>query len=116
VGLPTPYDICYQSKSTVLGAKPHLLPSLTPLSRETANFGCLGKKDNMMKLFGTVKSFDESKGYGSIKPEAGGDELRFEKSAVQWGNATTPKIERRFSYEVANIGGGEPRAINLLAA
>ena len=30
---------CYQSQSTVLGAKPHLSPSLTPLSRETANDG-----------------------------------------------------------------------------
>ena len=46
-----------------------------------------------MKLFGTVKSFDETKGYGSIKPDAGGGELRFEKSAVQWGSATTPKTD-----------------------
>src|SRR5437868_477111 len=37
-------DNCYQSKSTVLGAKPHLSPSLTPLSRETANDGCFGKE------------------------------------------------------------------------
>jgi hypothetical protein len=34
----------YRSKSTVLGAKPHLSPSLTPLSRETANQGCFGKE------------------------------------------------------------------------
>ena len=61
------------------------------------------KKDNTMKLFGTVKSFDEIKGYGTIKPEAGGDELRFEKSAVQWGIATTPKNERRLSYEVGRM-------------
>jgi len=29
-----------------------------------------------MKYFGTVKSFDEAKGFGSIKAEAGGEELR----------------------------------------
>ena len=33
------------------------------------------KKDNIMKLYGTVKTFDEAKGYGTIKPEAGGDVL-----------------------------------------
>jgi len=73
------------------------------------------KKDNNMKLFGTVKTFDEAKGYGTIKPEAGGEELRFEKSAVQWGNATTPKTERRVSYEVGKNGSGDACAINLHA-
>ena len=69
-----------------------------------------------MKLFGTVKTFDESKGFGSITPEAGGDELRFEKSAVQWGNATTPKADRRLSYEVGKNASGESCAINLHSA
>ena len=74
------------------------------------------KKDSIMTLFGTVKLFDEAKGYGLIKPEAGGDELRFEKSAVQWGDAMTPKTERRLSYEVGKNESGEPRAINLRSA
>ena len=74
------------------------------------------EKDNTMKLFGTVKTFDKSKGYGTIKPEAGGDELRFEKSAVQWGSATTPKAERRLSYEVGKNGSGDACAINLHSA
>jgi CspA family cold shock protein len=74
------------------------------------------KKENTMKLFGIVKSFDESRGYGSIKPEAGGNELRFEKSAVQWGDATTPKIDRRLSYEVGKNGSGDACAINLHSA
>jgi CspA family cold shock protein len=74
------------------------------------------EKDNIMKLFGTVKTFDEIKGYGTIKPEAGGDELRFEKSAVHWGDATTPKTERRLSYEVGKNGSGAARAINLFSA
>ena len=37
----------------------------------------------------------------------------FEKSAVQWGNATTPKTERRLSYEVGKNGSGDACAINL---
>ena len=66
-----------------------------------------------MKNFGTVKSFDEAKGYGIIKPEAGGDELRFEKSAMHWGTATSPKADRRVSYEVGKNGSGDVCAINL---
>ena len=69
-----------------------------------------------MRLFGTVKLFDAAKGYGTIKPEAGGDELRFEKNAVQWGNATTPKTERRLSYEMGKNGSGDVCAINLQSA
>ena len=69
-----------------------------------------------MTRFGTVKVYDEAKGYGLIKPEAGGDELRFEKSAVQWGDATTPKTERRLSYELGKNESGQPRAINLRSA
>ena len=78
--------------------------------------GVSAKKDQTMKLFGIVKSFSETQGFGSIKPEAGGEELRFEKSAVQWGNATTPKMERRLSYEVSKTGSGDACAINLHSA
>ena len=37
-----------------------------------------------MKHFGTVKSFDSVKGLGEITPEAGGDLIRFDKSAIAW--------------------------------
>ena len=74
------------------------------------------KKDIIMKLFGTVKTFDETKGFGTIKPEAGGNDLRFEKSAVNWGDATTPKTERRLSYEVGKNGSGDACAVNLHSA
>ena len=71
------------------------------------------KKDIIMKLYGTVKTFDETKGFGTIKPETGGNDLRFEKSAVNWGDATTPKTERRLSYELGKNGSGDACAINL---
>ena len=67
-------------------------------------------------LFGTIKKFDETKGVGSIKPENGHNELSFEKSAVQWGEATTPKIDRRLSYELGKNSDGAPCAVNLRAA
>lgn len=66
-----------------------------------------------MKLIGTVKAYDDAKGFGSIVPEAGGDALRFESSAVQWGRGTSPKAEQRLSYELSKSPEGEARAVNL---
>ena len=37
-----------------------------------------------MKIFGTVSSFDNHNGVGFIKPEAGGSDLSFERSAIAW--------------------------------
>ena len=67
-------------------------------------------------LFGTIKNYDEAKGIGSIKPEVGENELPFEKSAVQWGNATTPKVDRRLSFEIGKNSDGAACAVNLRAA
>ena len=44
-----------------------------------------------MTLFGTVVSFDTAKGFGSILPEAGGDALRFENSAIKWNLVDSPE-------------------------
>ena len=68
-----------------------------------------------MKLFGIVKSFDVAKGFGSIQPETGGDALRFENSALNWGRTDSPKAEQRLSYEVGKNPEGNPCAINLQA-
>ena len=45
-----------------------------------------------MKYFGTVKSFDTDKGHGEIKPETGGDALRFESAAISWGKINPPTV------------------------
>ena len=65
-----------------------------------------------MKLFGTVKSFDEAKGHGSIKPEQGGDELGFERSAISWTDKTAPKEGQRLSYDL-DSRDGRKTAVNL---
>jgi CspA family cold shock protein len=64
-----------------------------------------------MKLFGTVKSFNEEKGQGSITPEKGGEDLRFERSAISWGKVA-PKTGQRLSYELAEKDG-QSSAVNL---
>ena len=66
-----------------------------------------------MKLFGTVKSYDERKAFGLILPESGGDALRFESSSVKWARTSSPRAEQRLSYEVGSNQAGEPRAVNL---
>ena len=68
-----------------------------------------------MKLFGTVKSFDSIQGTGQITPEAGGDLIRFDKSAIAWENKTDPKIGQRLSYESGKTND-HVRALNLQTA
>ena len=65
-----------------------------------------------MKLFGTVKSFDSVKGHGEITPEAGGEQIRFETSAIAWDKGTPPTIGQRLSYE-AGKANEQVRALNL---
>lgn len=66
-----------------------------------------------MKYFGTVKTFDSAQGFGEIKQEAGGDDLRFEKSAISWGHETPPTVGQRLGYERGVNNERQPRALNL---
>lgn len=66
-----------------------------------------------MKYVGTVKSFDSVKGFGEITQETGGDDLRFEKSAVSWGNENPPTVGQRLSYERGVNSERQPRALHL---
>lgn len=95
-----------------MGAKPLPSPSVTPLSRGAANFGHPGKKEIIMKHFGTVESFDESKGRGLIKPEQGDKAISFERSAFGWEDKTPPPVGKRLSYDLGETNG-EVRALNL---
>lgn len=67
-------------------------------------------------LFGTIKNYDETKGVGLIRPDNGHADLQFEKSAVSWGEATTPKTDRRLSYEIGRNKDGAECAVNLQPA
>ena len=66
-----------------------------------------------MKYFGTVKSFDNDSGHGMIKPEAAGDELGFERSAITWGTDKLPTTGQRLSYDVGSNNDRKPCAVNL---
>jgi cold shock CspA family protein len=104
--------ICYQSKSTVMGATSHLFPSLTSPSGN-APISALPTKELTMKYFGTVKSFDNIKGYGEIKPETGAEALGFETSAISWNKNISPTVGQRLSYELGTNKDRQPCALNL---
>ena len=65
-----------------------------------------------MKYFGTVKAFDNELGLGTIKPETGGDDLRFESSAIGWDITKSPTVGQRLSYDKGTLDS-QPCALNL---
>jgi CspA family cold shock protein len=65
---------------------------------------------------GTVKFFDETKGYGFITNEAGGPDAFVHISAVQAAGMHTLDKEQRVSYELENDKRGKTSAVNLQSA
>lgn len=64
-----------------------------------------------MTDYGKIKSYDSSKGRGSIMPEKGGEALDFVKADLQQ-QAAEPKAGQRFGYETRQVGGAV-QATNL---
>lgn len=65
---------------------------------------------------GTVKFFDNAKGYGFITNEAGGSDAFVHVSAVEAAGMHTLEKEQRVSYELENDKRGKTSAVNLQAA
>ena len=62
---------------------------------------------------GTVKFFDNGKGYGFITNEAGGNDAFVHMTAVQAAGMSTLDKEQRLSYELENDQRGKSSAVNL---
>ena len=65
---------------------------------------------------GTVKFFDNAKGYGFITNEAGGNDAFVHISAVEAAGMSTLEKEQRLSYELEAGKGGKTSAVNLQSA
>ena len=65
---------------------------------------------------GTVKFFNESKGYGFIAPEGGGNDAFVHISAVERAGMSTLSQDQRVSYELEEDQRGKTSAVNLAAA
>ena len=66
---------------------------------------------------GTVKWFNETKGYGFIQPESGGKDVFVHISAVERSGMGGLAEGQKISYEVeADRRSGKESAVNLKAA
>ena len=62
---------------------------------------------------GTVKFFNESKGYGFIAPETGGNDAFVHISAVESSGMRTLHENQRVSYELEEDRRGKMAAVKL---
>ncbi len=65
---------------------------------------------------GTVKFFNEDKGYGFIAPEDGGEDSFVHITAVQAAGMHSLQKEQRLSYEIEQGRNGKKSAVNLQEA
>jgi len=67
-------------------------------------------------ITGTVKFFNNDKGYGFIAPENGGGDAFVHISAVERAGMTTLNKDQRVSYELETDRRGKMSAVNLQGA
>jgi CspA family cold shock protein len=65
---------------------------------------------------GTVKFFDQHKGYGFIQPDEGGKDAFVHISAVERSGMTSLRQDQRVSYELQQDNRGKTSAVNLKSA
>jgi CspA family cold shock protein len=65
---------------------------------------------------GTVKFFNDQKGYGFIAPEDGGNDAFVHITAVERAGMRTLMKDQRVSYELEEDRRGKMSAVNLQTA
>lgn len=65
---------------------------------------------------GTVKFFNEDKGYGFIQPDDGGNDSFVHISAVQAAGLGTLQKDQKLNYELETGRNGKTSAVNLSSA
>jgi CspA family cold shock protein len=65
---------------------------------------------------GTVKFFNDAKGYGFIAPDDGGNDAFVHISAVENSGMRTLRENQRVSYELQEDRRGKMAAVNLRSA
>ena len=65
---------------------------------------------------GTVKFFDETKGFGFIAPDGGGNDAFVHISAVERSGMSSLKENQRVSYDLEQNNRGKMSAVNLSSA
>jgi cold shock protein len=65
---------------------------------------------------GTVKFFNENKGYGFIAPDGGGNDAFVHITAVERAGFRSPRQDQRVAYDLQEDRSGKMSAVNLRAA
>lgn len=65
---------------------------------------------------GVVKFFNETKGYGFIQPEEGGNDAFVHISAVERAGMRTLTKDQRVTYDLEQDNRGKTSAVNLQSA
>ena len=65
---------------------------------------------------GTVKWFNDSKGFGFITPSEGGEDLFAHHTAIQMSGFKTLKEGQKLGYELETGNNGKSSAVNLTDA
>ena len=65
---------------------------------------------------GTVKFFNENKGYGFIQPDDGGQDAFVHVSAVERAGMRSLRQDQRLSYDLEQDNRGKMSAVNLKSA
>jgi cold shock protein len=65
---------------------------------------------------GTVKFFNETKGYGFIAPDGGGNDAFVHISSVERSGMRTLRENQRVSYDLQEDRRGKMAAVNLKSA
>ena len=65
---------------------------------------------------GTVKFFNESKGYGFIQPDDGGTDAFVHITAVERAGMRSLRQDQRVSYDLEEDRRGKTAAVNLQSA
>ncbi len=109
-------SLCYQSQTDGHGRFAAPFPSLSLLLafRDPA-LGSTTIRDSQMPT-GTVKFFNESKGFGFIQPEGGGADAFVHISDVERSGMSTLRENQRVSYDVEQDQRGKMKATNLKSA
>src|SRR5690348_13906821 len=88
--------------------------SASPSAKDPALSGPHRRKDDMTT--GTVKFFNEGKGYGFIAPDGGGNDAFVHITAVERSGMRTLRENQRVSYDLQEDRRGKMAAVNLQAA
>lgn len=62
---------------------------------------------------GTVKFFNENKGYGFIQPDGGGNDAFVHITAVERAGMRSLRQDQRISYDLQQDNRGKSSAVNL---